>query len=184
MPVARKSTLPSQITADRAPVSTPGLADALFASLYHELHRLARREAARAGPGAVLSATTIIHEVYLDMSQRDSLAFPDRARFLSYAARAMRAVVIDRARADGAQKRGGGLDITSLDTETAQSVAEPGVLADIDDIRIAACQRQHLGADQAIVHNHVSLVERAQCARLQTNAARRARRNFDCPFAC
>ncbi|MEO6897338.1 MAG: ECF-type sigma factor [Caldimonas sp.] len=131
MPVARKSTLPSQITADRAPVSTPGLADALFASLYHELHRLARREAARAGPGAVLSATTIIHEVYLDMSQRDSLAFPDRARFLSYAARAMRAVVIDRARADGAQKRGGGLDITSLDTETAQSVAEPGVLADI-----------------------------------------------------
>lgn len=131
MPVARKSSLPPQIAADRAPVSATGLADALFTSLYQELHRLARREAARAGPGAVLSATTIIHEVYIDMSQRDSLAFPDRARFLAYAARAMRAVVIDRARANGAQKRGGGLDITSLDTETAQSVAEPGVLADI-----------------------------------------------------
>ncbi len=109
----------------------PCASDALFTSLYQELHRLARREAARAGPGAVLSPTTIIHEVYLDMSQRHALAFPDRGHFLAYAARAMRAVVIDRARANGAQKRGGGLDITSFDTETAESVAEPGLLEDI-----------------------------------------------------
>ena len=131
MSVARKSTLAPEAVSEGALEHAPGQSDALFTSLYHELHRLARREAARAGAGAVLSATTIIHEVYLDMSQRDSLAFPDRARFLAYAARAMRAVVIDRARASGAQKRGGGLDITSLDTETAQSVAEPGLLSDI-----------------------------------------------------
>jgi RNA polymerase sigma factor (TIGR02999 family) len=65
------------------------------------------------------------------MSQRQALSFPDRARFLSYAARAMRALVIDRLRANGAQKRGGGLDITSLDTETAQSIAEPGLVVEI-----------------------------------------------------
>ncbi|HEY2560794.1 MAG TPA: ECF-type sigma factor, partial [Caldimonas sp.] len=41
--------------------------DALFTSLYSELHRLARREAARAGPGAVVSPTTLLHEAYLDM---------------------------------------------------------------------------------------------------------------------
>jgi RNA polymerase sigma factor (TIGR02999 family) len=131
MPVARESPLPPEAVSEGVPAHAPGSSDALFTSLYHELHRLARREAARAGPGAVLSATTIIHEVYLDMSQRDALAFPDRGRFLAYAARAMRAVVIDRARASGAQKRGGGLDITSLDTETAESVAEPGLFADI-----------------------------------------------------
>ncbi len=131
MPVVSKSTLVTEAVSEGPPVPGSNPSDALFTSLYHELHRLARREAARAGPGAVLSATTIIHEVYLDMSQRDSLAFPDRARFLAYAARAMRAVVIDRARASSAQKRGGALVITSLDTETAESVAEPGTLAEI-----------------------------------------------------
>jgi RNA polymerase sigma factor (TIGR02999 family) len=105
--------------------------DALFASLYNELHRLARREAARAGPGAVVSATTLLHEAYLDMAQRDALAFPDQAHFLAYAARAMRTVVIDRARAGAAQKRGGGLDITSIDTQLAENIAEPEVLSEI-----------------------------------------------------
>ena len=83
------------------------------------------------GRAASVSPTTLLHEAYLDMSQRDSLAFPDRGRFLAYAARAMRAVAIDRARAEGAQKRGGGLDITSLDTETAENVADPGMLSEI-----------------------------------------------------
>jgi RNA polymerase sigma factor (TIGR02999 family) len=108
-----------------------GPSDALFASLYGELHRLARREAARAGPGAIVSATTLLHEAYLDMSQRDALAFPDRGHFLAYAAKAMRTVVIDRARAGAAQKRGGGLDITSIDTQIAENVAEPEVLSEI-----------------------------------------------------
>ena len=128
MSAAHDASIPA---ANDGPPAEPVPSDALFATLYSELHRLARREAARAGPGALVSATTLLHEAYLDMSQRDSLAFPDRGRFLAYAARAMRAVVIDRARADGAQKRGGGLDITSLDTETAESVAEPGMLSDI-----------------------------------------------------
>ncbi len=108
-----------------------GSSDALFATLYSELHRLARREAARAGPGAVLSPTTLLHEAYLDMAQRAALEFADRGHFLAYAARAMRTVVIDRARAGAAQKRGGGLDITSLDTQTAEAVAEPTLLSDI-----------------------------------------------------
>lgn len=86
---------PSAAPADDAPKAepvarAPGPSDALFATLYSELHRLARREAARAGSGASVSATTLLHEAYLDMVQRDALAFPDRARFLAYAARAMR----------------------------------------------------------------------------------------------
>ena len=126
MAVAHESKLTPQATS-RGPVDGAPRVRATRCSrrCTSELHRLARREAARAGPGAVLSATTLIHEVYLDMSQRDALAFPDRGHFLAYAARAMRAVAIDRARANGALKRGGGLDITSLDTETAESVAEP-----------------------------------------------------------
>ncbi len=107
--------------------------DALFAMLYGELRRLAQREWARAGPGVPLSATTLLHEAYLDMSQRESLAFPDRTRFLAYAARAMRSIIIDRARETRSLKRGGDLDITSLDTETAQDVAEPEQLSAIGE---------------------------------------------------
>lgn len=116
-------------TGHDAPPLTPQ--DALFATLYTELHRLARREAWRAGPGAPLGATTLLHEAYLDMSQREALVFPDRARFLAYAARAMRTLMIDHVRERGALKRGGDLDFTSLDTSSAASVAEPVVLSEI-----------------------------------------------------
>jgi RNA polymerase sigma factor (TIGR02999 family) len=125
---------PSQAPGDdraASPGARSGPSDALFTTLYNELHRLARREAARGGPGAVVSATTLLHEAYLDMSARDALAFPDRAHFLAYAARAMRNVLIDRARAAAPLKRGGGVEITSLDTQTAENVAEPETLADI-----------------------------------------------------
>jgi RNA polymerase sigma factor (TIGR02999 family) len=105
--------------------------DALFAGLYHELHRLARRETLRYGPSAPCGATTLLHEAYLDIAQRAGLVFVEPGRFLAYAARAMRNLAIDRVRERGAQKRGGGLDITSLDTQTAEDCAEPDQLARI-----------------------------------------------------
>ncbi len=77
------------------------------------------------------SPTTLLHEAYLDMVVRGTLVFPDRLRFLAYAGRAMRALVIDQVRARGALKRGGDLHITSLDTHVAEDVAEPQQLADI-----------------------------------------------------
>ena len=105
--------------------------DALFARLYDELHRIARRELARIGSDLGASPTTLLHEAYLDMVMRESLVFPDRARFLAYAGRAMRALVIDQVRARGALKRGGDLHITSLDTHIADQLAQPQELADI-----------------------------------------------------
>jgi RNA polymerase sigma factor (TIGR02999 family) len=94
----------------------------LFVALYDRLHRLARREIFRQGGGHSLSTTTLLHEVFLDMSQREETRFPDKARFLTYAARAMRGVVIDHVRARQAQKRGGDLPFTTLDTEAANAV--------------------------------------------------------------
>ena len=89
--------------------------EALFATLYRDLRGLARRELARVGPGAALGATSLLHEAYLNLAERESMAFPDRARFFGYAARVMRGLVIDGLRRRHAQKRGGGLEITSLD---------------------------------------------------------------------
>lgn len=80
----------------------------LFAALYHELHQLAARQLRRSGPELTLSTTTLLHEAYLDIAGRIGTEFPDRARFMGYAARAMRGLVIDYARRSRAQKRGGG----------------------------------------------------------------------------
>ena len=101
----------------------PAAAEALFARLYGELHRLARQQLAAQGGGLSLGATTLLHEAYLDMSGRTGPAFPDRPRFMGYAARVMRSLIVDYARRRQAQKRGGGFEITTLDLDVAQ--AEP-----------------------------------------------------------
>lgn len=106
-------------------------AEALFAALYAELHRMARRELARSGGAAAISTTTLLHEAYLDISERDAAAFPDRAHFLAYAARVMRGLIIDYARSKQARKRGGEFQITTLDTDVAESIADPLELSQV-----------------------------------------------------
>jgi len=108
-------------------------ANALFSALYAELHRLARRELARPGAAVSLGATTLLHEAYLDMAARDGPSFPDRARFMGYAARVMRGLIIDHARERHAQKRGGLFEITALDTD-AMDVADHRELSQISEV--------------------------------------------------
>ncbi|HKD18577.1 MAG TPA: ECF-type sigma factor [Thermoanaerobaculia bacterium] len=97
--------------------------DALFSALYSELHRIARRQLSDAGPRLTLGPTTLLHEAYLNMSQREGPAFPDRDRFMGYAARVMRNVVIDHVRRRGTRKRGGQFQITTLDDEAGAAIA-------------------------------------------------------------
>ena len=103
----------------------------LFDALYSELHRLARRELGRQSFPLSLGVTTLLHEAYLDMAQR-SPSFPDRARFMTYAARVMRGLIIDHARNRRAQKRGGYFEITSIDTD-AESVVDGRSLAQVSE---------------------------------------------------
>jgi RNA polymerase sigma factor (TIGR02999 family) len=107
--------------------------EALFAALYSELHRLAKRELARRHSPVSISVTTLLHEAYLDMAGRDGPAFPDQARFMGYAARVMRGLIIDHARERHAQKRGGLFEITSLDTEAAENAADHRELVQIGE---------------------------------------------------
>ena len=108
-------------------------AERLFTTLYGELHRLARRELARRGSNMTLGATTLLHEAYLDMSSRGGMVFPDRARFMAYAARAMRGLIIDYARRRYAQKRGGLFELTSLQTTVADRLTDASELQQISD---------------------------------------------------
>lgn len=108
-------------------------ADTLFNALYSELHGLAKRELSRRGSFGSLSVTTLLHEAYLDMSARDSASFPDQARFMGYAARVMRGIIIDYSRNRRAFKRGGEFEITSLEADYLADPSEANQLSSISD---------------------------------------------------
>jgi RNA polymerase sigma factor (TIGR02999 family) len=107
--------------------------DALFGTLYAELHRLARRELNRQGSAGSLGVTTLLHEAYLSMSSKDDALFVDHARFMAYAARVMRGLIIDDVRRRRSEKRGGLFAITSLDGDDSISVMTPHALVLISD---------------------------------------------------
>jgi RNA polymerase sigma factor (TIGR02999 family) len=121
-----------------APISASHISDSstrqqMFALAYDELRRLARRELRRAGSALTLSPTTLLHEVYLNLHERQCLEFPDRSRFVLYACRAMRGLIIDYARSRQALKRGATFEITSLPTVLPEEAAACAELLRLSD---------------------------------------------------
>ena len=106
-------------------------ADAVFTALYDELHRMARRELARGG--VTLSATELLHDAYVNISQREGVTFPDRNRYMGYACKVMRRLIIDYARTRQAQKRGGHFELTSISTDIADPMTSADELTRISD---------------------------------------------------
>jgi len=88
--------------------------DRLFALVYDELRRLAARQLRGRAGADTLGATGLVHEVYLKLSGGAPLRAEARAHFFALAARAMRQVLVDRARERGAGKRGGAWRRTTL----------------------------------------------------------------------
>ena len=119
----------------RADSADPAAADQLFTLLYHELHQVAERKLRRASGLATLGTTTLLHETYLNIAGRENVAFADRSRFLAYAARAMRGLVIDYARSRRAQKRGRQFEITLAGDDSLQHIAiqQPESLEQLGD---------------------------------------------------
>jgi len=102
---------------DAARDGNRGALDQVLATLYQELHSMARRQLA-GQHGHTLDATALVHEAYLKLIGRNTAQFDDRAHFFAYAASAMRSVVVDYARQRLAQKRGGDLHrVTELPEE-------------------------------------------------------------------
>lgn len=96
----------------------------LFAQLYSELYRVARRELARHGAPMSLGASSLLHEAYVDMAAREGSSFPDRARFIAYASRVMRGLIVEHARSRRVLKRGMGFHITALPTDVSDPAAD------------------------------------------------------------
>ena len=80
----------------------------LIPLVQRELHRIARRCMAGERVGHSLQATALVNEAYMRLVDGTAVEWHDRAHFLAVAARIMRRILVDHARARGAQKRGGG----------------------------------------------------------------------------
>lgn len=102
----------TELTA-RARTGDRAASERLFRAVYDDLHRLAARQVARAGE-AGMGSTSLVHEAYIRLARPESLAVNDREHFFAVAARAMRQIAVDHVRERLAQKRGGGLAVTTL----------------------------------------------------------------------
>jgi RNA polymerase sigma-70 factor, ECF subfamily len=104
--------------------------DRLFPLVYQELRRLARNQLRRGFGATTLQPTGLVHDAYLKLAGGGPVQAESRAHFLAIAGRAMRQVLVDRARARGAQKRGGGqAAVTLMDGHRAIEVDPTRMLA-------------------------------------------------------
>jgi RNA polymerase sigma factor (TIGR02999 family) len=97
-------------------------AEEFFALLYHDLRRLAHARLQRNEPITLLDTTSLVHETFLRVVKSGAIEVSERPRFLAYAARVMRSVVVDFVRQRHAERRGGNEGRVPLDSE-AEAVA-------------------------------------------------------------
>jgi RNA polymerase sigma-70 factor, ECF subfamily len=112
--------------------SHPAPADELAPRVYDELRRLAAAHMRREAPGQTLQATALVHEVYLRLADAGT-PWHDERHFVGIAARSMRQVLVDRARARGAQKRWAGLNRVSLHDSLAVGAETENMLPALDE---------------------------------------------------
>jgi RNA polymerase sigma-70 factor (ECF subfamily) len=98
--------------------------DQLLPMVEAELRRLARIYMARERLGHTLQATALVNEAFVRLVDARQVAWQDRAHFLGIAARLMRRVLVDHARARGMQKRGAGGYAVPLEDDMATSPAQ------------------------------------------------------------
>lgn len=122
----------------------------ILVRLYDPLRRIAQRQLASERPGHTLSATVLVHEVYLKLVDQDRASYQGRAHFLSVAAMAMRRILIDYAVQRATQKRGGGAPRVTLDDEVLGGPSSPEDLIAIDEA-IGKLGVEHERASQVVV---------------------------------
>ena len=97
--------------------------DELFTLVYDELHRQAGNYLRRERPGHTLQTTALLHEAYLRLASHGEGKWENRFQFFAFAAKIMRHILVDHARAKNREKRGAGaikISITGVDPQTAE----------------------------------------------------------------
>ena len=114
--------------------------DRLVPLVYDELRRVASRRLQGESPGHALQATALVHEVYLRLVDVDRMTLTSRAHFFGVAATLMRQILVDHARRQRADKRGGGVTLLSLD-EVSPAAWRPAWTCSRSTRRSMGCPR-------------------------------------------
>jgi RNA polymerase sigma factor (TIGR02999 family) len=121
--------------------------DTLLPLVYDELRRLASHYLRGERPGQTLQPTALVHEAYLRLLKDRPDRWQNRAHFCAIAAHSMRQILIERARARDAQKRGGGAPRVTFDESLP--VSAPDGQVDLLALDAALERLAALDADQA-----------------------------------
>lgn len=100
--------------------------------VYQDLRRIARRQLARQRRAETLNTNALVHEAYLKLARHPGIEVDDRNHFFAIAARAMRQIIVDYAREQLAQKRGGGMQQVSLEHAQPSVAGQAETLIAID----------------------------------------------------
>jgi RNA polymerase sigma-70 factor, ECF subfamily len=105
----------------------------LMPLVYNELRRMAKRYMQSQPSGHTLQTTALIHEAYLKLADNKDKHFANRAHFFAVAANAMRHILVDYARTRHAEKRGGGVQVISLEDAPVLSSERASEIVALDD---------------------------------------------------
>jgi RNA polymerase sigma factor (TIGR02999 family) len=118
----------------------PAALDRLAEQVYGELRVMARRYMKNERQGRTLQTTALVHEVYLQLVDTTKVEWHERAQFFAMAAKMMRRILVDAARARRSQKRGGNAVQVNLDETALVSVSPGRSIVALDEALISFSQ--------------------------------------------
>ena len=133
--------------------------DELLPQVYEELRKLATSKLASEKPGLTLDATGLVHEVFLKLGGEKS--FDSRTDYLKAAAMAMRRILVDRARARNAAKRGGG---RRIELESGHLVDQGAENYQALDEALSKLAEDHPHVAELITLRYFGGLKRIECA--------------------
>ena len=176
---------PPQITVllQRAAGGDRAALDAVYASLYPDLKRLARARLRQQGRGESVSTTLLVHESFVRLAGARDLRLEDRRHFFAYAAKTMRNIIIDNAREHLAERRGGGAEHVTLgDADSdAMQLADTGASDELVRVNEALRELETVDAELAelVEMRYFGGYSEVEIAELQGINERTVRRRWD-----
>jgi RNA polymerase sigma factor (TIGR02999 family) len=153
----------------------PDALEALLPLVYAELRRLAAHYMKGERAGHILQATELVNEAYLRLIEVRQVQWQNRAHFFAMAARLMRRILVDAARARGYQKRGGGALMVSLEEALIVPSASGTDLVAVDDAltALAAVDRRKSQVVEMRYFGGLSLEETAEALDISRDTVKR-----------
>jgi RNA polymerase sigma-70 factor, ECF subfamily len=163
------------MAASKTPGEVP-LVDEMFPLVYDELRRIAARKLRSERTDHTLSATALVHEVWLELTKLNRINWQSRSHYVAVAAQAMRRILIDYAVARSRQKRGGGMAPIHLDDDVwavAETRADELLALDEALVRLAAMNQRQARVVECRFYGGMSVEETAEALNVSPATVKR-----------